>query len=104
MRVQEQATQTAVWLSILHFYAALLSILLEINFLQDSRGTQLSIYFMKAQPCTLVLPVAGRWTEQVSHSLTAHLLSLLHFTGCALRVADANWQSIILTASWHFLR
>ena len=72
MRVQGQATQTAVWLSILHFYGALLSILLEINFLQDSRGTQLSIYFMKAQPCTLVLPVAGRWTEQVSHSLTAH--------------------------------
>ena len=49
MRVQGQATQTAVWLSILHFYAALLSILHEINFLQDSRGTKLSIYFMKAQ-------------------------------------------------------
>ena len=30
----------------------------------------------------------------MSHSLTAHLLSLLHFAGCALRVADASWQSI----------
>ena len=40
--------------------------------------------------CTSVLPVAGRWTEQVSNSLTAHLLSLLYFAGCALRVTDDN--------------
>ena len=64
MRVQGPATQTPVWLSILHFFAALLSILLDIISLQDPRGTKLSIYFMKAQwtlaLSSCLLQVGGR--------------------------------------------
>ena len=61
MRMQGHATQTAVWLSIL---LVLLYILLKINFLQDSRGTKLSMYFLKAQwtlaPLSCLLQVGGR--------------------------------------------
>ena len=61
MRMQGHATQTAVWLSIL---LALLYMLLKINFLQDSRGTKLSMYFLKAQrtlaPPSCLLQVGGR--------------------------------------------
>ena len=40
----------------------------------------------------------------MSNSLTAHLLSLLYFASCALRVTDDNWQSITFAVDWHSLR
>ena len=63
--------QAAVWLSILRFYAALLFCLLKIKFLHNPCVRKLSICFLM-DTCTLLLPVAGRWKEQVRNSLIAH--------------------------------